>query len=126
MDCVNKSAATAVTKFMSPITQRYSDGWGFSWPESTEADKKVDFIRMASDADFVKTMGVKLVQGRDIDIKKYPSDSTALLLNETAVNVMRLKSPIGAIVKSDGREWHVVGVVKDFIYESPYKKYSNW
>ena len=121
-ELLNNSAAISVTKSMSPITQRYSDGWGFSWPGSTEDDKKVDFIRMASDADFVKTMGVKLAQGRDIDIKKYPSDSTALLLNEAAVKVMRLKSPIGAIVKSDGRDWHVVGVVKDFIYESPYEK----
>jgi putative ABC transport system permease protein len=54
---------------MSPITQRWSDGWGFSWPGSTEDDRKTDFIRMASDADFVKTMGVTLLQGRDIDIK---------------------------------------------------------
>ncbi|MDN5288161.1 MAG: transporter permease [Mucilaginibacter sp.] len=122
LDLLNKSAATAVTKSMSPITQRYSDGWGFSWPGSTETDKKVDFVRMASDADFVKTMGVKLIEGRDIDVKKYPTDSTALLLNETAVNVMHLKSPIGAIVKTDGRDWHVVGVIKDFIYESPYEK----
>lgn len=122
LDLLNKSAATAVTKSMSPITQSYSDSWGFSWPGSTETDKKIDFVLMASEADFVKTMGVKLTQGRDIDIKKYPSDSTALLLNETAVKVMRLKSPIGALVQNNGVDWHVVGVVKDFIYESPYKK----
>ncbi|WP_184549459.1 ABC transporter permease [Mucilaginibacter sp. FT3.2] len=122
LDLLNKSAATAVTKSMSPITQRYSDGWGFSWPGSTEADHKVDFVRMASDADFTKTMGVKMAEGRDIDIKKYPADSTAMLLNEAAVKIMRLKDPIGAMVKCDGRDWHVVGVVKDFIYESPYEK----
>jgi putative ABC transport system permease protein len=121
-DLLNKSAAAAVTKSMSPITQRYSDGWGFSWPGSTGEDNKVDFVRMASDADFVKTMGVKLIDGRDIDVKKYPADSTAMLLNEAAVKVMRLKSPIGALVKTDNRDWHVVGVIKDFIYESPYEK----
>ena len=122
LDLLNKSAATAVTKSMSPITQRYSDGWGFTWPGSTEADKKIDFVRMASDADFVKTMGVKLIEGRDIDVKKYITDSAAMLLNETAVKEMRLKSPIGAIVKNNGIDWHVVGIVKDFIYESPYEK----
>ncbi|MEN0056024.1 MAG: FtsX-like permease family protein, partial [Mucilaginibacter sp.] len=121
-DLLNKSAAVAVTKSMSPITRRYSDGWGLSWPGSNEADKKVDFIRMASDADFVKTMGIQLTEGRDIDVKKYASDSTALLLNETAAKIMRLKSPIGAIVKDNNVDWHVVGVVKDFIYESPYEK----
>ncbi len=124
-EILSKGAATAVTKSMSPVTQRYSDGWGFSWPGSSGEDDKIDFIRMASDADFVKTLGVKLLQGRDIDIKNYPTDSTAMLLNETAVKVMRLKDPVGQVVKGDGTDWHVVGVIKDFIYESPYEKVSQ-
>ncbi len=121
-DLIKKGIALAVTKSMSPITQRYSDGWGMSWAGSTEDDKKTDFVRMASDADFVKTMGVSIVKGRDIDIKSFPTDSTAVLLNETAVKVMRLKDPIGVTVKDNGRDWYVVGVAKDFIYESPYQK----
>lgn len=121
-ELISSGAAVAVTKSMSPITQRYSDGWGWSWDGSTEDDKKTDFIRMASDADFVKTMGVKLTAGRDIDIYKYKTDSTALLLNESAVKIMRLKHPVGAVIEGDGQKWHVVGVLKDFIYESPYEK----
>lgn len=121
-DLLKKGIAVAVTKSMSPITQRYSDGWGLSWEGSNEDDKKTDFIRMASDADFVKTMGVSLVKGRDIDINNYPTDSTAVLLNETAVSIMRLKNPLGVIIKDNDRDWHVVGVIKDFIYESPYQK----
>jgi ABC-type antimicrobial peptide transport system permease subunit len=67
-------------------------------------------------------MGVKLVEGRDIDIKNYPTDSTAMLLNETAVKVMRLKNPVGTIVTEDeGDKWHIVGVIKDFVLESPYQ-----
>ncbi len=77
---------------------------------------------MASDADFVKTMGVQLLKGRDIDIYNYPADSTAMLLNETAVKVMRLKNPVGQVIRADGNEWHVVGIIKDFIYASPYEK----
>ncbi len=121
-ELISSGAAVSVTKSMSPITQRYSDGWGWSWPGATEDDKKTDFVRMASDVDFAKTLGVKIVQGRDIDIYKYPTDSTAMLLNESAVKVMRLKNPVGTIVNADGGQWHVVGVVKDFIYESPYEK----
>ncbi len=124
-ELLSKGAAVAVTKSMSPITQRYSDGWGFEWPGSTKAEKKVDFIRMASDADFTKTMGVKLLQGRDIDIRDYPADSTAMLLNETAVRTMHLKDPVGQIIKGDGSEWHIVGVIKDFIFESPYEKINE-
>ena len=121
-ELLSSGAAIAVTKSMSPITQRYSDGWGFSWADMKPGDEKTDFVRMASDADFVKTMGVTLLQGRDIDIKNYPGDSTAMLLNETAVKMMRFKNPIGQVVKTDGRDWRIVGVLKDFIYESPYDK----
>jgi putative ABC transport system permease protein len=125
-DLLNNGAATGVTKSMSPITQRWSDSWGFTWPGSKPGDNKTDFIRFSTDADFVKTMGVKLIEGRDIDIKNYPGDSTSMLLNETAVKVMNLKNPVGTIVKEEddsaGAKWHVVGVIKDFVFESPYQK----
>ncbi|MCD2421331.1 ABC transporter permease [Niabella pedocola] len=121
-ELINRGAVVSVTKSMSPITERYSDSWNFSWTGSTEEDKKTDFVRMASDADFVKTLGTKLVMGRDIDIFKYPSDSNAILLNETAAKMMHLKDPLNAILKADDIEWRVVGVVKDFIYQSPYEK----
>jgi ABC-type antimicrobial peptide transport system permease subunit len=45
-----------------------------------------------------------------------------MLLNEAAVKAMRLKNPVGTVVNADGGVWHVVGVLKDFIYESPYEK----
>ncbi|MDN3655941.1 ABC transporter permease [Ferruginibacter paludis] len=124
-ELLSTGAAVAVTKSMSPITQHYSDGWGFKWPGSNEEDEKTDFIRMSSDADFVKTMGVQLVQGRDIDVNSNVADSTAMLLNETAVKIMRLKDPLGQIIRADGQEWHIVGVLKDFIYQSPYEKISQ-
>ncbi|MFT3911705.1 MAG: ABC transporter permease [Ferruginibacter sp.] len=122
-ELLTSGTAVAVTKSMSPITQRWSDGWGFHWPDAKPGDEKVDFIRFASDADFVKTMGVHLLQGRDIDIKNFPGDSTAVILNETAVSIMRLKNPLGTIVSEEGgNNWKVIGVIKDFVFESPFQK----
>ncbi|MBS1655052.1 MAG: ABC transporter permease, partial [Bacteroidetes bacterium] len=74
-----------------------------------------------------KTMGVQLLEGRDIDIRNYPTDSTAVLLNETAVHVMNLKNPVGTIIREEGGDakWTVVGVIKDFVFESPYQKVSQ-
>lgn len=120
-ELLSKGIATSVTKTLSPISEIKSDRWGFSWEGSSENDKKQDFIYLSSDADFLKSSGVKLVEGRDIDIYNYKSDSTALLLNEKAVRVMGLKHPIGAIVRNDDKQMHVVGVVKDFIMGSPYE-----
>lgn len=119
---LSTNSVEAVTKSMSPITQRWSDGWGYSWPGATEEDKKLDFIRFSTDADFTKVFGTKIIAGRDIDIHKYTSDSTAILLNETAVKKMRLKDPVGTVVKNGDRETlTVVGVIKDYIYESPFE-----
>src|SRR5690606_7498598 len=86
---LGNGSTVAITKSMSPITQRYSDGWGYSWQGSTPEDGKLDFIRFSADADFMKVMGTKLVEGRDIDIYEFASDSSAILLNETAVRKMR-------------------------------------
>lgn len=124
-DLLNSGAAVGVTKLYSPITTVWNETTNLSWPGSTEADKKRYFNDYESDADFVKTTGAKLIAGRDIDLKIYPTDSTAILLNETAVKLMRLKDPIGATIRNEnGVDCHVVGVIGDFIIESPYGKIS--
>jgi ABC-type antimicrobial peptide transport system permease subunit len=126
-DLLSSGAALSVTRCANPITRRWSDSWGYAWAGSTKEDEKIDFVRLGSDVDFVKTIGVKLIAGRDIDVYNYPTDSTAVMLNESAVKLMHLKNPLGAIIKeTDGSaQWHVVGVVKDFILESPYQKDIN-
>jgi putative ABC transport system permease protein len=110
-----------VTRTSQPMTQHWADTWGFEWPGSTPDDQKTDFNYFASDDGFVRTLGLKLISGRDMDSHMYPTDSSAMLLNEKAVKTMRLKDPIGAIIKVNGSTWHVVGVIKDFILESPYE-----
>jgi putative ABC transport system permease protein len=121
-DLLSSGAAVSVTRTAMPITERWSSGSGYEW-KGADADKRIEFIQMGSDADFVKTMGAKLLQGRDIDIYHYPTDTMAMLLNETAVKTMHLKNPVGEIIKRGNypQEWHVVGVVKDFILESPFE-----
>jgi len=122
---LDNGAAVGITKSMSPITQVWSDSWGFSWQGSTEDDKKLDFWRFSTDGDFMKVMGTTLVEGRDIDLKNYPGDSTAIMMNETAIKRMHLKEPvIGQIVNSGTTQMRIVGVVKDFILGSPYEPVS--
>lgn len=43
-------------------------------------------------------------------------------MNESAVKVMRINDPVGKMIRNDrGVDYHVVGVLKDFIIESPYE-----
>ncbi len=122
-ELLSSGAAVAVAKTSAPMTQHWSDSWGYQWQGSTKEDEKADFNVYSTEADFVKTMGLKIIQGRDIDIKAYPTDSFAMLVNETAVKTLRFKNPIGQVIKGNGPDagWHIVGVIKDFILESPYQ-----
>jgi ABC-type antimicrobial peptide transport system permease subunit len=68
----------------------------------------------------VNTFGLKLVQGRDFSID-YPTDTAAIILNQAAVKMMRLKEPLGQLVKYQGKSCKVVGVVENFVWGSPYE-----
>lgn len=114
------NAVVSVSKNMSPVTDFYSNGWGFTSGTPTEEDKRISYNRFSTDADAVKNLGLTLIQGRDIDIYKFKTDSTALILNESAVKSLHLKNPINSIVDGDGTKWTVVGVIKDFIIGSPF------
>jgi len=122
-ELLSSGAAVAVTHSPASITRHWSDASGYYWPGSTKADLDVDFLSFATKSDFVKTLGITLFQGRDIDIDQYKSDSTAVLMNESAVRIMRMRNPIGQLVaQGDGQPYHIVGVIKDFILESPFTK----
>ena len=119
-ELLTSGAVTAVTKTSAPMTQGWSDSWDFNW-EGKDPNAKIDFNMFNVDGDFSKTMGLKIVDGRDIDIKMYPSDSSAIMVNEAALKVMNFKNPIGKTVIRDNHKLTIVGVVKDFILQSPYE-----
>nr|WP_229238945.1 ABC transporter permease [Emticicia sp. C21] len=118
-ELLNNGTAESICKTNSPVSQGWSDTWGVQWKGSPE-NHKIDFDVMTCSANFAKTMGMKLVDGRDIDIYTYKTDSLAMLVNESAVKVMGLKNPVGEWVKNDERTFIIVGVLKDFILRSPY------
>lgn len=118
-ELLSSGAASSVSRTSAPITQGWSDTWGIEWVGKAP-DDKTDFDRFAADEDLGTTVGLQFVKGRDFNLKQYLTDSTAMILNESSVKAMGFKDPIGQIVKDNGRDWHVVGVVKDFILQSPY------
>ncbi len=113
--------AESVTKTSSPITQGWSNSWGFEWKGKDE-DNKTTIQRFNADDAIAKTTGMEIIAGRDFDLSKYPTDSTAAIINESAVKLMNFEEPLGQIIKDNGVDWHVVGVVKDFILDSPFQK----
>jgi ABC-type antimicrobial peptide transport system permease subunit len=119
-ELLNSGIATSVSKTQAPLTQNWSSAISMKW-QGKDPDTKIQINRYTEDGDLVKTAGMQLVKGRDIDVKNYPTDSTACLISESAVKTMGFKDPVGQIIFDDPVNWHVIGVIKDFILESPYE-----
>jgi putative ABC transport system permease protein len=119
-ELVQSGAATSVLKAQAPLTQNWNTRNNMSW-QGKVPNVKVEINCYTEDGGLVKTAGMQLLQGRDIDVQNYASDSTACLINESAMKMMGFKNPVGQIIQDDTIQWHVIGVIKDFILESPYE-----
>jgi putative ABC transport system permease protein len=114
---------SSICKSNSPPTDIYSNNNGWEWKGSTPEDKSAIFNTIATNFDYVKTVGVKLKEGRDFS-REFATDSSGVILNEAAVKRMGLKHPVGEIVKWNGKDRYVVGVVANVMMESPYRAIS--
>jgi predicted permease len=73
----------------------------------------VQFAVTAAGDDFVRTMRLNLLQGRDF----YPNtlaDTSSYLVNEEAVSIFKYNNPIGQPLKLWNRQGKIVGVLKNF------------
>jgi putative ABC transport system permease protein len=118
-ELLESGIATIVNRTSWPLTEIWSDTWDIGWEGKSPYDK-TDFDRFSTDENLVKTAGLKLIEGRDMDLTRFPTDSTATLLNESAVNTMGFKNPIGQLITDNGKTYHIIGVIKDFILKSPF------
>ncbi len=91
----------------------------------TDTDSKYSLQILPGDFGYLRTMGLKLVQGRDFNEEFGLDARESVILNETAVNILGFEEPIGEkLIISDNREMVVVGVVKDFHVKSLHNKIS--
>jgi putative ABC transport system permease protein len=121
-ELMDQGIATSVTQTMLPITEGGNHTWGLRWQGEAPKDTNTTITLFSADANLVKTAGLQLVAGRDIDIYNYPSDSSAVVLNETAVKLMGFKDAVGQTIyrPHSGTSLHIVGVVKDYVVNSAY------
>ncbi|HEV2353454.1 MAG TPA: ABC transporter permease [Puia sp.] len=90
--------------------------YGINW-EGRDPNKGIYFEGFLCSYDFIETMGMHMAAGRSFS-RAYGSDTSKVILNETAVAVMHLKNPIGKNIEANGTRVQIIGVVKDFHFES--------
>ena len=103
-----------------PVTGSKRNGNQFWQEGKTKTEKAVGGQFWRVDHDYVKTMGMKIVDGRDFSIE-IRSDSQACIINQTLARKLDLKNPIGERItngSSGSRIMEVIGVVEDFHFES--------
>ncbi|HMJ70820.1 MAG TPA: ABC transporter permease [Cyclobacteriaceae bacterium] len=85
--------------------------------EGSETGLHTSSQQWSVDHDYVRTMGLKLIEGRDFS-EKIASDSQAMIINESLARQLHLKDPIGKKIRNHYGVFSVIGVVEDFHFES--------
>ena len=118
-ELLNTGMISSVTRTLSPITDIW---WRQPGPDyaGKPANQSIIISGETADVDFTKTMGIKILQGKDFS--GTPSDSSSMLLNKAAVDAMGLKGPIGMRMSNGGHDPHtVIGVTDNVVMGSPFE-----
>jgi hypothetical protein len=102
------------------MTGHNSGTYGVMWEGKDENDK-TEFENVAVDYDMIETLGLEMVAGRAFS-RDFGSDSTAIIFNEAGIKFMGMTNPIGKTVKLWGEDRKIIGVVKNFHFESLHKQ----
>ena len=116
-DLLQSGMVASITRTTSPVTEIWNFTPSPDW-KGKPADANIIMSAMGADVDFTKTIGAKILQGRDFT--EAPVDSGALLLNKAAVKIMQLPEPVGTEMRYGDRNYTVVGVTDDVVMGSPY------
>ncbi|MFC4874588.1 ABC transporter permease [Negadavirga shengliensis] len=90
------------------------------WWEGKNPDHIVDFGMLRTGYDLVETLGIELKEGRSFS-RDFMAESSKVIFNDAAIESMGLTEPVGKTVTVWGEEKQIIGVVKNFHFESFYE-----
>ena len=124
----NSLIESATVSGFLPVPSSRSD-YGFSKVRALDKDNTVSMQRWRVDNDYLKTMGMEIVQGRSFDPARL-TDSAGVIINETAARIWGFPDPVGQKIylpkmdvqgapgPDDFTELTIIGVVRDFHWSS--------
>ena len=111
---LKKSEAVVVsTEYAGDFTRMSNNSSDIGWPGKDVSDNALFEIR-STGYDYAKTVGARIVKGRDFS-PQFPADTTtSIILNQAAVKRMGLKNPVGTVISWIGNPpLTIVGVIED-------------
>ncbi|MFC2136790.1 ABC transporter permease [Bacteroidota bacterium] len=101
--------AVAMKSSLPTFTLNSSD---LEWFDS-ESKGKFNVEVTSVDHDFISTLDLEIMQGRNFS-KELPTDiNDAFIINNRAAELMNLENPIGAEVEVWGKKGRIIGIFKD-------------
>lgn len=97
------------------MTGHIGGTYGIEWP-GKDPDNRTEFENMQANYGLIEMLGIEIKKGRSFS--RDFADSSSIIFNEAAIKFMGLTDPIGKEVKLWGRNMQIIGVVKDFNFES--------
>jgi putative ABC transport system permease protein len=98
-----------------------SGTWGIHW-EGRDPEDRTEFENVAVNYDMMETIGIKMAAGRMFS--REFADSAKIIISETGIKFMGLQDPIGKTVKLWGNDMQIIGISKDFHYESLHENFK--
>jgi predicted permease len=105
-----------ITSAQSSPLEVGSSTQGVRWP-GKDTTKLILFSNNPITYDYVKTMGIQLIGGRDFD-PSYSLDTMNYLVNEAAARKIGYKDPVGKELTMWGDKGSIIGLMKDFHHNS--------
>jgi ABC-type antimicrobial peptide transport system permease subunit len=118
-ELINSGAVVEMSEAGSLPTQTNGTSSGFSW-QGKDPNLSVDFPFITVSFDYGKTIDWNLKSGRDFS-RDFPSDTAAMIINESAVRYMGFTDAIGQTIKWNDDVFQVIGVIGDIISQNPYE-----
>jgi len=105
-----------ISRITDVPTQIENGTGGVEW-EGKDPNSDIQFTQSAVGYDFIKTMHLQLAQGRDFS-KDFATDSVGYIINESALKRIAYKDPIGKPLTFWQKKGTIIGVLKDFHFNS--------
>ena len=102
----------------SPTTGIWSSADNLNW-KGKDPNRQELFGTILIDPDYGNVVQWQMKEGRNFS-KQLHTDSSCFIFNEAAIKQMNLKNPVGETVQWHGRNWTIIGIVKDMVMTSPF------
>jgi len=118
-DLIKTGAVSGVAWSTTPVTESWNSQSNFDWLGRDKTGTQ-NFATIGISKEYGKTIGWQFVDGRDYRSETGGVDGFCFVLNESAAKMMGFKNPIGETVHWYGFNFHIIGVIKDMVMNSPF------